>query len=147
MAFKTISVPVLCALAIMAGAGKCGKAQADDSAAIAANGWELHRMHGDSVMVQEGSQRPTLYLNLGNGTLRGNAGCNRILGAIDRTDKGISMGQLGATKMYCEGAMELERSVLKTLESVDGYVLQDGILLLTQAGSPVMMLRSRPLEP
>ena len=52
-----------------------------------------------------------------DGSIRGNAGCNSFSGSLEKTDAGVKVGPLGATRMACpDPAMSRETAFLGALQ-------------------------------
>ena len=67
-----------------------------------------------------------------DGSITGNGGCNGFFGSLEKTDDGIAIGPLGATRRACpEAIMNREQAMLKALErTVRFQVADDGLQLL-----------------
>ncbi|PIE50070.1 MAG: heat-shock protein HslJ [Flavobacteriales bacterium] len=72
---------------------------------------------------------PTLQIS--NGKIHGNAGCNNYFGSltINKATGLFSVGKLGVTKMACRN-MKVEQNFLQMLQKVDHYKIEEGILKL-----------------
>ena len=52
-----------------------------------------------------------------DGSIGGNAGCNSFSGSLEKTDAGVKVGPLGATRMACPNpAMDRETAFLSALQ-------------------------------
>lgn len=51
-----------------------------------------------------------------SGRISGDSGCNRFIGEYGIDGSVVEVGELASTMMYCEGAMEAERSLLRALQ-------------------------------
>ena len=47
-----------------------------------------------------------------DGSIRGNAGCNSFSGSLEKTESGIRVGPLGATRMACPGPAMKSRNCI-----------------------------------
>lgn len=97
---------------------------------------------GSIVTVDDGSVR----VSIADDQLTGNAGCNGFFGTITQDASSVTIGQLGATEMYCEGLMDREAAVMASLmASTQVEVADDGLVLLDAAGT--IQLRLVPGAP
>ncbi|PID87281.1 MAG: hypothetical protein CSB13_00225 [Chloroflexi bacterium] len=80
---------------------------------------------------------------LDDGTITGNAGCNRYFGPVSEDGENINIGPLSATLALCsepEGIMAQEQEFLVALQSAATYTIRDGVLdLRTAEGSTVVL--------
>ena len=70
-----------------------------------------------------------------DGKVYGDAGCNRFTGGYTVKGDRMEIGPLASTMMYCEGKMDAEQSLLKSLESVHSYSATTTTLKLMGGGS------------
>ena len=76
----------------------CGKFLAD----LNLNGkWLLEKIGFTPIVVAEYNKIPELNINIAEGTVSGNDGCNGIRGNIEVQGKRIQFSQLAGTKMAC----------------------------------------------
>jgi len=76
----------------------------------------------------------------GGGRISGSGGCNRYFGTATVEGGKIKIGPLGATQMACVPAqMEQERKFLDALGATKGFRLDDGKLVLLDAGGKPLM--------
>lgn len=80
-----------------------------------------------------------------DGTVSGEAGCNRFFGQYSADEGTIEIGSLGLTKMYCstpDGVMDQEQAFIDLFSKGKGYILtndslmindKDGLTILTFA--------------
>lgn len=93
----------------------------------------------DGINLNEGfpNKVPTLILESVSKKLTGNTGCNQMFGSFTTQQNKISFGEVGATKMYCEGVKENEYLVL--LNQVDSYKLNNNQLtFLNKEGKQIL---------
>ncbi|MBN9059238.1 META domain-containing protein [Kaistia sp. MMO-174] len=98
--------------------------------------WLAEDIGGSSVLdiVQS-----TLVIE-GGGRISGSGGCNRYFGTATVEGGKIKIGPLGATQMACVPAqMEQERKFLDALGATKGFRLDDGKLILLDAGGKPLM--------
>jgi heat shock protein HslJ len=73
---------------------------------------------------------PTLNF-LDDGKVNGFAGCNTYFGNYDIDGRTITFAAIGATRMHCEAAMELEQAFLKLLSGELRGLFNDSKLILS----------------
>ena len=57
-----------------------------------------------------------------DGSISGNAGCNSFFGSLEKTESGVKVGPLGATRMACpEPAMSRETAFLGALQQATAF--------------------------
>ncbi len=86
------------------------------------------RIVGDWTTSTDGVAQTVTFTR--DGKVNGNAGCNRIVGGYSVDGSTIDIGQLATTLMYCEGAMDAERALLKALEKSTAYTVKGAKLTL-----------------
>ncbi|MBX2970684.1 MAG: META domain-containing protein [Cyclobacteriaceae bacterium] len=96
--------------------------------------WKLTSLNGKDYATAE----PITLTFTGDNKVAGHAGCNRYFGSYTHSGSVISFGNLGATKMYCDGKMETEDAFMKALAEVDGYSLSTEKLQL-KAGETTIL--------
>lgn len=105
--------------------------------------WYLTEMMGKPVTKSE-NQREGMFIvfNSEENRVSGFGGCNNFMGGFEvKTGNRISFKQMASTMMACEN-LDTEISFLRTLEKVDNYTIQDGILSLNKAKmSPLLRLK------
>lgn len=118
---------VLASCTATSSTSKVGKAQPS----IANSQWVL----AESVK----GKTPTL--NLENGKLTGNAGCNNYFGEVvlNPSSGGFTAGKMGSTKMFCDN-MSVEDNFLKVLSEANRYVVSGTTLELYKDGLLLMKL-------
>lgn len=86
---------------------------------LSAKRWELTEINGKGVY----SSKAFLEFEASQNRFSGNAGCNRMFGAVDINGKNIDFGNVGATKMFCsdKGVMKLEADFTRALERVTRF--------------------------
>ena len=72
-------------------------------------------------------------------SVRGKAACNSFMGPFRETSGAIEIGDLGVTRMLCEGRMELERIFVDALARAKFYRVEDGVLVLLDAASNAIL--------
>lgn len=59
-----------------------------------------------------------------DGSIKGHGGCNTFSGSLEKTDAGVAIGPLGATRMACaEPIMKLETAFMEALQNTEKFEL------------------------
>ena len=77
-----------------------------------------------------------------DGSISGNGGCNKFFGSLETTEGGISVGELGATRMACPPEiMDQEAAFMQVLQAAAKFELGDnGLQLLGDDGGVLVEL-------
>ncbi|HWV21941.1 MAG TPA: META domain-containing protein [Devosia sp.] len=111
-----------------------------DPLSLLVGDWKVEEISGTPVIA--GSET-SIGFDL-DGSMYGNASCNRFFGGFSLTGEGLTLSPGGATMMAClDGLMEQEQKFLTALEEVSRFEsLPDGALRLMDAnGSAALTLR------
>jgi heat shock protein HslJ len=111
-----------------------------DPLSLLVGDWRVEAMSGAPLIA--GSET-SLAFDL-DGSMHGNASCNRFFGGFSLTGEGLTLSPGGATMMACDtGLMEQEQKFLAALEQVSRFEsLPDGALRLVDVeGATVLTLR------
>lgn len=74
-----------------------------------------------------------------DGSIKGHGGCNGFFGALEKTDDGITVGELGATRMACRGAvMEREAAFMRALQQTIRFEAGESSLHLLGTGNQLL---------
>ncbi len=74
-----------------------------------------------------------------NGDINGHGGCNRFFGALKRTESGVEVGQLGATRMACpEAVMAREAAFIDAIQNTRNVQSDGATLRLLDADGGVL---------
>ena len=74
-----------------------------------------------------------------DGSIKGNGGCNNFFGALQKTDDGVAIGELGATRMACPAAvMDRERDFIAALRGTTRFETGENSLQLLGAGNRLL---------
>ena len=118
-----------------------GEAEATPNAAETAapltlegTAWTLAAFESTDPVTYQPAIAPITF-QLATGVATGNAGCNDYRGEYVITDGILTLSPLVMTRMACaaEGIMETENAYLAALASVNTYVIEEDVLLLTYA--------------
>ena len=85
-----------------------------------------------SSFIKKTELPENMYLNFDETTNRvsGFAGCNNFSGAYSVEGNRIKFGPFVSTKMHCKRFMDVEQSLLKTLEETTSFSLENNMLTL-----------------
>jgi heat shock protein HslJ len=110
------------------------------SPALAASGAPSGgRITGDWERTSAGIAQSVTFAK--DGSVSGDAGCNRIIGTYTVDGSTIDIGPLATTLMYCEGVMEAEQAFIKALEKSTSFaVKQDRLKLYGPKGKVTVTL-------
>ncbi|MBR1368938.1 hypothetical protein RJ53_05220 [Methanocalculus chunghsingensis] len=105
--------------------------------------WQLTALHYDDAVssVISGSE---ITLIFDEESISGSAGCNRYMGSYSVDGAGISIGAIGATKMFCgeAGIMAQETRYLSLLGEAEAIAVDGERLVLSAAdGSPLLTFK------
>jgi heat shock protein HslJ len=105
-----------------------------DSALV--GNWNLEAgMIGAGTMPVVPNTQLTIAFN-SDGTLTGFGGCNNYFGSYTLTGqtsefgKGITMGPIGSTKMFCAGTSDLETTYLANVQDAKYYSITNNKMLI-----------------
>lgn len=98
--------------------------------------WKLKTINGKDY--SSFNPPATLTFTQKESRLSGYTGCNRFFGGFELADDNLNVGQLGATKMFCENNMDLESNYLKALEQVKRYRIKGNSLQLLNGATVVL---------
>ena len=100
---------------------------------IIGNYWKLVELGGKPVEPGSTQKEPFIRLNEQNSRLEATGGCNGLGGTFELNEPNrIKFSQIIGTMMACEN-MEVERELIKVLETADSYHLQADSLQLFRA--------------
>jgi heat shock protein HslJ len=103
--------------------------------------WVLMELSGFPVQVSGTEKDASLVFNAAEKKFYGSGGCNRINGIYTITGKGaMSLGNTASTMMNCVD-QAFEDRFIAALKTVNGYSVEDNILLLKSRKNVVMRLR------
>lgn len=99
-----------------------------------------------SIAEPRGAQgKPvTIRFDAAEGHAGGYSGCNQYGAAYTIQGDSISFQAAISTKMFCEGAMEVETALLGALERVTRFQVSDSTLTLFTSEGPVARFRVAP---
>jgi heat shock protein HslJ len=80
-----------------------------------------------------------------DGKLNGQGGCNDFFGSYQvDSDGSLTLGPIGATRMFCQEGMELENAYFQALESVSKFRTEQGKLYLSSADGKTTLVFAMP---
>lgn len=129
---KLLAVIGLLAVGIFAQGGRAGS--------LGEKRWELTEINGRRVS----GSKAFLEVDASQARFSGNAGCNRMFGAVSVTGRNIDFGSVGTTRMFCggSGVMKLEADFTRALERVTRYERTGNNLALYARNRLLLKFRS-----
>lgn len=100
--------------------------------------WKLVRLGTTAVTAADSQREPHIVLDPATQRVSGSGGCNRLMGGYRLEGSKLSFDRLAGTMMACVDGMELERSFHDALGEVATWRLDNGRLLLSDAGGTVV---------
>jgi len=74
-----------------------------------------------------------------DGSIKGHGGCNNFFGSLQTTDGGLSVGELGASRMACPSQiMDREMAFMKALQDTTQFEVGENSLQLLGAGDVLL---------
>lgn len=69
-------------------------------------------------------------MRLDTGRVYGSGGCNRYFGSYSLNGSSLTFNGVASTKMFCQGAMEVEDGLMQSFNNTDGYFIRGKWLAL-----------------
>lgn len=112
---------------------KSSKASLTANASLENTYWKLSEMNGMPVITPADSKEVHFILTKSDkqNQLKGFAGCNTLAGSYKTDGPSISFTAI-TTRMFCEGRMEVENYLTKTLSETTSYKINGNVLELYQ---------------
>lgn len=92
--------------------------------------WALLELDGATITVSANDNAPYLELNSAKASAYGFGGCNRFFGSYQATERSLSFGTMGATRMACPEGMKQEQELFRALDATTRYEIHGSKLLL-----------------
>lgn len=121
------------AAAALVGLAACSHATPLPDGPLLGVTWELMELDGQTIGPGANGYRASLRLD-DDGRATGNAGCNRFSGDYSLNGREVRFADLGMTRMYCDGFMNLEERFSAALRDARGWRIDDGVLELLADG-------------
>ena len=102
--------------------------------------WKLEYLKSNNTQIGIEQSIPTLRFGT-DAKVSGNGGCNNFFGTFTLDGRRLKFGELGSSRMMCEGNMELEDAYLKVLSIEMRALFSDGKLILTGDDGNQMIFR------
>lgn len=96
---------------------------------------------GEWTLISAEAVKPTIAFD--GERASGFAGCNRFFAAVTRADGHVSLTGIGATRMFCEGRMQIEQDYLAKLGQVAAVRTEGAELSLRDADGRELLRFSR----
>lgn len=101
--------------------------------------WQLNRLQGEAVTVNQSKHYPTLILSSGKDFgVSGSDGCNRIMGSYQLKENQLQLNKLATTMMACQKGMETAQSYHAALEQVQFWKIRGQTLDLFDRNSDLI---------
>jgi heat shock protein HslJ len=124
-----LGLMALC-VALLGSSCKHGQKTAASDKPLMETHWLLRTLKGRAIEPTNVRQEPYLLLVAASKRLNGSGGCNNLMGAFVLDGQQLSFAQVGATRMHCPGAMEVENAFLEALRATTRYRIQGSSLTL-----------------
>jgi heat shock protein HslJ len=123
----TLATLVLAALPVT------GSAVCADAHPLLGTSWTVRKVQG--VEVPAG-----LTLTFGADRVTGTTGCNQFWAPVDYAEPtAIDVGAPQSKRLYCFGAMSIERAYLASLETVERFTIERGTLKMMMPDGEVFL--------
>ena len=103
--------------------------------------WQLEMIGSGDGIASSVVSGTAITLRFDDGSVSGSAGCNRYFGSYTVTGDGISIGDIGSTKISCgdPGVMEQEQMYLSTLKTVSSFGIDGDRLSLSSSDGGLVL--------
>lgn len=133
-----IGILVLMGLMISCNSSKKSASNSKAASMELSGNYKIMSMNGKAVEA-DGME---LVFDTANNSVNASSGCNKLFGNYTLSGNSLSFGPLGATKMYCEGRMEMEKELMQGLAAVTRVSQQeDGTMGLMNDGQLLMRIK------
>ncbi|MCK5471136.1 MAG: META domain-containing protein [Cyclobacteriaceae bacterium] len=105
---------------------------------LAGKDWKLEFLKQERVEIGIEKQIPTIRFET-DGKISGFGGCNNFFGSFTLNGRTIKNSDIGSTRKFCDGAMDLENAYFKVLEMEFRALFVGGKLILTGDGGNQMI--------
>ncbi|WP_269522311.1 META domain-containing protein [Coraliomargarita parva] len=115
--------------------------QSSESIPLEGTAWTLAAYPGMESLIDNAPKAPTLQFDPKTDIASGFSGVNRFSGHYALDGSQLALKQMISTKMAGHpAAMKLESAFLKTLATVDSWMIKDGQLYLRSEGNTILVL-------
>lgn len=119
--------------ALLAASLVCSGAVCQSKHPLQGTDWELVKLQG--VAVPAG-----LTLKFGADRVTGSTGCNQFWAPVDYLEPpAVDIGAPQSKRIFCPGAMSIERAYLASLESIEGVVIEGNTLRMLMHDGEVFL--------
>lgn len=103
--------------------------------------WELDYLMSTDESFESlyPNKKPTITFDVAEGKVNGNSSCNNYFGALKIDGSSISFGNLGSTKMFCQG--NGENVFFQNLEKVNTFSVNDDQLTFIMGDIAIMRFK------
>lgn len=103
--------------------------------------WQLVGIQG--AVIQQSPEVPNIKFDHAEQRISGNTGCNGFGGEYALNAKALTFSKIISTQRACLESMDTENKYMNALRNVNGYVVKDGTLLLTQDGKTLLEFKKK----
>lgn len=134
-----IGIFILLSLMLSCNSSKQGSNNGKSQASLELNGnYKIVSLNGNEVA----DQGLELIFDAESKSINASSTCNKIFGSYSQTGSQLSFSAMGATKMYCEGRMQMEKDMTQGMTAVNSVKLQeDGTLGLMNDEQVLMRIQ------
>lgn len=90
--------------------------------------WKLTGLSSITGELPKTAKEVTMRLDTGR--VFGSGGCNRYFGSYSLNGSSLKFNGVASTKMFCQGAMEVEDGLMQSINNTDGYYVRGKWLTL-----------------
>lgn len=84
-----------------------------------------------------------LSFNAAEKSVSGSSACNKLFGSFSLDGEQLSISGVGATKMYCDGKMDLEKEFLQGLQVANAIEFQGDQIMLKNNEAVLMTFKQQ----
>ena len=123
------------ALVMLQGRQMVGQNLSGGGAGIAGRAWRPSVVAADNLPADSG-----MYVRFEvDGSIKGHGGCNSFFGNLEKTEAGIAVAQLGATRMACpQKIMARESAFMQALQNTTQFAVGNNRLQLLTADNQLL---------
>ena len=117
---------------------KTGTADARSPMIVSNSTWRLTQLAEEPVVTPANGRDVQFTLDYSNRKIAGDAGCNRFFGRYEMNGDAIRFSDIGSTKMFCDGRMDVEQGFLAMLGEAASWKISDKTLQLFDASGKAL---------
>jgi heat shock protein HslJ len=109
---------------------------AESAPALSGPIWLLQEAKGRTVTFPADERRPYIVFHAAESKATGYSGCNEFFGTYELKGETLTIGPLGMTRRFCEGAAgDAEAALLQALGETRAWKIEKDMLLLLDGGT------------